>query len=1069
MKPLVLTLSGFITYRDRVQIDFQRFESGLFIISGPTGSGKSTIFDAISYALYGKVSSSRRSASDDSELRCQYLSEDDPETYVDLTFIASGMHWRIVRKPAQTLQSTLKVRTFPSEAKLYRRHQGNWESVSEKIKEIEAYIEDVVGLSHEQFTKIVLLPQGEFTAFLSSTSKNKTEILRRIFGTQSILAFEERVKSETFELVHQSKNASEKINDAVSYLSDDLKLKLAEWIVDDRLDPTHYQAFSQVLSKSLKEKDKQLIPLKEKINVFNTMVSQAKIELDQAVRSNQMLSAFRSTEAALADLQKQVPEMTNLRKALEKIKLWDKDHLIRERKIEADKTLRIKQEAMMQARDGFNQAKASLEELRAPYEALPTAKSRLLEERNRLLSLRKEYDTRLQVERDLKEIQVQKETFHKLQERIVILEHNLLKREEVLSGIGDTGSQLNYLYERYRQVQILLNDLDKRNNHLLQFARLSESIQSRLNKIELCQRDLEGVRKELSEISRKRSALDQEIQKQGLAAFRHLLVENEACPFCGSKDHPHPICEGDSQLTTQEKELEETFNSLQKDLLAGINLIKSNQEEICSEESQLDQMKIALQSDSALSRKHASLLDIYPNHLNSSAFWEIDTDSLSYQKQLSECHKLQESYLVLLKYITEQGQACRERDTEAKSIQKAYDAEKTLLQEERIQFKSLETRIIMKEQEIANHRETNLDIEALEKTLKSLKQKIDDEDLRIQKIEEAHKKALIAYAGAESRLDSLNSVLSEAQAAFDMAARQWDQILRKQGITDQVFLEEGLALEGVRGKEGLVKDFDQKMASQEGVYQSQKEMVKGLVEKDLQELNERIRLFEDQWQEYNHHYLQIREQYAQDRQQGESIQKSMKTFGGLLQKRDQLQQFDRILRGQGGLNNGLDRLDFETYVLIYYFENMLRYANARLYRMTDGQYELVRRTELGKQGRQGLDIDVIDIHTGKQRSSATLSGGESFLASLALALGLSDELTSRSGGRAIETLFIDEGFGSLDSDTLQKATEVLMDLTENNRLIGLISHVEDLVEIIPNRIEVIYAKDKGSHIQITTG
>lgn len=174
-----------------------------------------------------------------------------------------------------------------------------------------------------------------------------------------------------------------------------------------------------------------------------------------------------------------------------------------------------------------------------------------------------------------------------------------------------------------------------------------------------------------------------------------------------------------------------------------------------------------------------------------------------------------------------------------------------------------------------------------------------------------------------------------------------------------------------------------------------------------------------------------------------------------------------LANGQTGGVKGLERLDFETFILSVYFDRVLNFANLRFNQMTDGQFSMVRKTEaVDARSKMGLDIDILDSNTGKKRPASTLSGGENFLASLSLALGLSDEIGAENGGIRIDTLFIDEGFGTLSKEFLANAIETIEKLSKENRFVGLISHVDELKDAIEAKILITYDPSQGSSLEI---
>lgn len=891
-----LELQAFGPFKNKEIINFSNFgKEGIFLISGETGSGKTSIFDAISYALFGNSSSGDR---DESMLR--YASADpDQETYVKLDFSYKGKEYSIWRRPKYLrskksgdgltdLGTKKLILTFDNEKNLEDR-------------EAEAKIQKLLGIDKNQFNQIAMLAQGDFMKFLKANSDEKVKLFRYIFETHNFQKLEQNV-NEKFKAAQDNYR---KLEDKKESLIQNFEIS------SDSVEEFSYKKNSGVsylisfMNDNIQEDTKQEKKLKDKIDKLV-------IERDDKLS---LIDKIKANKAILKDLRDKKEELDNIQE---------------DYKISLDRfnNLDIKENARIDILKTIDKLEAEKEK----YSEYTTLIENIKLNESKKIEIENELNT---IEEDIKIIQ---ESINDSQKYI-----------EENEDIKDRKIKAENLKREYKLKLDKLKDIS--SNELL-----VTGYQDQKNILEKKYQKSKDEYKSLS--SEYREYLDLYLESQaGILASD--LKDNQACPVCGSLDHPNLA------------ELHHEF--IDKNMVDDLKL---------KEEAKREEKEKYLREILQINTKVDELEDHIrkdKKDLNLDGDLELNIRDLT--NQISEIDKEINNFDDLLL--------------------KADNEKRNLLDKKKLE----------EEKNISN-KELNFKLSEVSALLKVLEENKKTEEIKFKgrKLEDIDKE-IREYS---KELDRLKIEIGDIRSKFD----ELHEI--------KIKLEESIKIN--RQKYDKKYDLDLNAVEEEFSY----------IEGKLQELrNENVKL--------NNRILNNQKNASKLSEMVSSIEVAEKDL-------QDLKELASVLKGN---INGLENIKFETFVQGKYFDQVLNYANERFYTMTEGKFSLKRKLEAGNKNRQtGLDIDVIDHQNKKIREVNTLSGGESFQASLSLALGLSDVVQMNSGGIQIDSMFVDEGFGTLDRETLSKVMSTLAKISSSNKLIGIISHVDSLKEQLDKKIIV---------------
>ena len=1016
-------MTAFGPYKGTETVDFRELEDNrLFVISGATGSGKTTIFDGICFALYGQASGEDRT--DIRAMRSDFA-DNDTQTTVELTFQIHSRTYRIMRQIPYVKEGN-KTETSASCEFYEQTENGEIPIVDRQIvSEINKKAEELIGFTQAQFSQIVMLPQGEFRKFLTSDTENKETIMRKIFRTEpyreivvrlkgkqdeakTMLQAEEQKRTSLIEqipsLLPERDSAIFEVlrtdyhnaNQIVDGLEKELQYYKEKTVYDQNLYVTANKSHEKKLEQYhiAKNSNDQLIELEKRKKRYAELKQQIPI-LEK--KSKQLGNAERATaieqiEIQYAELKKEMEEKTvHLKKASEHVQVLS-DKLVKvETQFHEEEAKKPEREKITESLIRLNDTLPKVKELATKKEAVSISKIEQHKIQHTLTET---------TERSTSETKI-----------VTVLKNNIEEFENRLIPYDDKVDLLTSTTEKCRVVN--------------EFTAIKERV-SKLEK--------EKTHQEIAYQSyrKKYENMAQDWLKNEAATLAEMLHDDENCPVCGSKDHPDKAHRGEVSITKEE--LEVVSKQLAK--------IESNYRTAdANYQSFLNQL--TAMNDNLMR------LDL-----------EIDTIDES-SNQLHELKSKLEDEVKELREIRIQLSKLKEKLTVQSKVADELTAAKNELERAFLESSaSLETKQAIFDHTLNTIPENVRELSVLEQrihTLNTQKSEIDRAWETIQKLREASRNQLAASKSAETHA---KSALVEVEVKKGNAKQRFVEALEKSEFQTQVAYLEAKMDEASRIQlKHEIDDFKQQYYA---VREAMKELAKQLegqeitdlpaLEKKLSELKV---AYETAYQEYNRSLdfektiLRIKDHIHETTLK---IDQLTKTYGKVSNLYD-------VVRGHNNL-----RLSFERYIQIEYLEQIIQSANERLREMSNGQFQLIRSDRQEVRGRQsGLGLDVNDAYTGQTRDVKTLSGGEKFNASLCLALGMADVIQSFQGAVSIDTMFIDEGFGSLDEESLNKAIDTLIDLQKSGRVIGVISHVEELKAAFPAILEVRKSREGHSH------
>ena len=1034
MKPLALKLTAFGPYAKQTTLNFKEdlVNQEIFVVTGPTGAGKTTIFDAICYALYGETSGGSRTGK---ELRSDFAAQSEIKTEVEFTFQVKDKIYKILRAPQQQQKKKRGegFREVPASVELLE--VGGEEPPVTKENEVRELIQQIIGLKVEQFRKIVMIPQGDFKEFLYANTTNKEEILRKIFGTDFYKKIQEQLTTKSNALKLE-------VADTQKAILAELKLiKTDEEHTIDYEQPL--PTLLEVVKSVQKKWGESLETLSGMIQFLGESIQEHRMSYEAGKHLNEKFNQYEQTLKTVDQLKHYERVIKDQEQQIQVIKFAQS--------IIPSENEMLKYEAFKRDADlKKQQLQQSLEEtnhqfilVKKCYDAIESLREQLVGLNQQELELNRFVDGVMKLEEKECLIQTLIVEGNVLKDQVEEKQKKLAELKQKVSLLDELSPQLTDLNE---QLQALSFEKEKQEETIQQLQRLilvvtsKEQTQQRLDQLQL---DYTHVK---NESEAKREFYEHQAELFINAAAIRLANElqvNQACPVCGSKEHPNPRRSEEHILTKQELEQER----------AQVEALESKSHHINQELTAL-QMKKSQEDESI-----AQFIEWLKQRLSQEEVMEVSRlrlEQLRDQLMISfnDLSQLQQTLNEESQRITEQ---IKQLTSEKENI---HPLEEELLKEERLLQEKRECYSVEKR----SKEDLELTIPMEYRVLTVLKQRISEISDQKIKLQQNITQSQLDYERVTHQLTELQAKLSEAQEQFVHYEEQHQMI--SQTFKNQVegsftslshYEEAKQMIDQLVQLEQQVQTFYQELHTATKMVDLLKGELQGKDRVNISVIEEILADLESRKNQLTKEQATLLANLEQNDYLLNSIQKKYET----IQKREQeylvIGELESLANGRSG-----GKMSFETYVLSSYFDEVLEAANTRLQKMTARRYYLLRREEVKGGGRKGLDLDVYDSHTAKTRPVNTLSGGESFKASLALALGLSDTVQQNSGGIQLDTMFIDEGFGTLDSESLDQAIDILMELQDHGRLIGVISHVHELKERIPAKL-VVEMDNRGSH------
>lgn len=1002
MMPISLTLSAFGPYPDTITIDFESFqEDGLFLITGPTGSGKTMIFDAMIFALYGKTSGQIRQTD---SLRCDHALNEIP-TFVEFSFSLHQQNYTIKRNPKYYLEGK---KTPKQPSALLTLPDGK---MVEGIKEVNQKMISLLGVDDQQFKQICMIAQGEFTKLIMASSDEREKVLRELFHSETYQKLEEKLK------VHLKT-----YQDKYDLLLNKRKDLMQELQVED------HQEYLSKQTKLIASQQKEYDDLKKDLD-------QKKQQLQLYRLQNQRLIQLKDLKQQFQDLKKQENDYQELNKTVDTLKKAQETNYLYISYIKQQKklqTLKLNQEDFLKQ---LKKLEKDYQEKKVQADFLDYKQQTKEKLQNQIQETKQLINQIYQYQNDYQNLQTLKQQYRMLDE-----EHKLFlkKKEKFENGLQrdqeriQSEQQVQSKYELIKQQYVRLNEqkvkVHQLSDYYDQILKLNE------NKSDL-QEEYTVVEKQVDHEKMQYNQMEKLYFRKQAGIFALQLKEDQPCPICGSLHHPHPaqIEKEDitkEKLDQQAKKVKQQEHRLQ-DILQKILLSNQKKEMLVKQTKQLS---------SELNIQEEISKEIFIKELDHLSKDEkrMKKEHLELQDELKYIQKLKKSVALSLKDMS---------TYESKELKQAQSLENIQVQIHQLSGKLDDS---LRQYEIG---EVNKNYQQVQKEYRQL-------SLEIETIQQDYEKVKNKYLEIKTKISSLNQQIIQEQEIYDELDNKYHTALDA-FINEEEFLNLKTQINQISILEKKYQDYLISLKSLNEQIISLENEVKDSTYVDLSSLSETIKEVNQQLREKNDDLEELKIDYSLKEKMIKDIQKINQQ---LEKDEDTYQRYLDLYNLASGKNNA--RVSIERYVLATYFENMLVYANVIMKQLSQGRYQLLRKDDAGKgRSQQGLELDVFDQESGNIRSIKTLSGGESFKAALSLALGLSRMVQDYAGGIELNTLFIDEGFGSLDSQSLDQAMNCLMELHHENKLIGIISHVSDLKDRIERQL-VVERKQKQSVIQM---
>lgn len=944
MRPLNLTISAFGPYKDKTVIDFTKLgERGLYLITGDTGAGKTTIFDAICFALYGEPSGSSR---DPKMFRCKYSDANVP-TFVELIFSYHGKEYRVKRNPEYERPALRGSGTTIQKADAELFFPDGREVVT-KTSEVTRQIEEIIGLSKDQFTQIAMIAQGDFMKLLLSDTSERSKIFRQIFMTGRYQRLQDILKKEANKADGEYK----------------IKAAIAQEYID------------QIQTRSDEQEDKKRFLECSKLLEIEALFD----EIEEEDKEEQKILAKK--ESALRK------ELGELIKAI---------GIATERQ-KSEELLKKSQTMLEEAKPELEKAKEDHKKAKEDFKKSEPLAIKISAEKENLSSYDKLSEIQQNIESGNKKAKAYTKDIEDSKKKLIDLEKECLDKKELLKKLSDVSAKKVKAQEDLAKVKIKGKEVqdivvairDRYPEEREELKKLQESYRLEADKFDEYQKKYD-----------QKSRLFLDAQAGILASS---LVDGEPCPVCGSTTHPHLATlqhEVPSQkdIDTAKKDADKQRTVMQK----AVSLASAKKAEVDKlYDSIIEDIKKLKESDSDSCKDHAAIIGIIK-----------DTASIN---------------------------SCKEKYEFPEGLFESLSLE---FEDLKRQLKDLNGKIaeIKKEAELFDS--LSEEVPELEKKIKALSDKQNEDAIFLKEVETKTK----GLAEQEKELKKGLAYSTKKEAQDHVKALE----LEKSGI-DKAY----------KDADGRLRDSEKKIQDLEGrIAALSKNLSKGKSE-DLGELEEKKGVLDKEYTENNKSLSLVKNRIEDNKELRNKLLSSARELNDL---EHELSIKKIISQTANGNLSGKAKIMLETYIQRSFFDRIIGRANVRFMTMSGGHYELVRRDEDSLKSQTGLELDVIDHYNGGTRNVRTLSGGESFMASLSLALGLSDEIQRSAGGIQLDTMFVDEGFGSLDDATLDQAISSLASLSEGNRLVGIISHVNELKDRIDNQLIVTGTQGLGSFIE----
>ena len=1007
MKPIRLELKEFGPYKYEIVEWDKIINEPIFLITGKTGSGKSTLFDAFVYALYNKTTSGKDIAS----LRTK-TADDKTRTTVIFDFELKNKLYRVERTLAYTKKGN-KNQTSGKVA-LIEIVDNNENVLATKEQDVKEKIEQIIGLDDKQFCQLIILPQGKFKDFLLSKSSEKKETLRSLFNTFFYQKFIDKLSSYAKEQDNDYKLKERELITKFDQFIFDEKLDKFEFLKEENFENVIIQINNQ--GNIVSEKENALANLNkelEKIREEYTKIIKLNdkfVEFDELKEKHEELT---KEENNIIEIQNIIKKLEELEKNIDRIseynKLITKENELVKRKKNLEKDFK----------DYSNKRDSNLklgEQIEVEQKEIEVIKNKLAEVKyfyDNISTFELAFKEKKECETKLKEFDKNKLELSEYKENILKLEQSNKKDLEKSESLKTNISKFDLSIVK-KEVEV--ENFKKYKNEKLLFEKIKVELEAKIDKLKL-------LRQKQSDLKNKVEELEKNKEKEILNTFLEKLHDGDNCPLCQQKiiHVPEVIDVKHEEDTLINKKYEDT----NKEIIRLETIISNEQDDYKKLQLQLNEQEKVINFDS-----------------------ESELESIKEEKEENE-----KSLKASLITIEENQIQLETLNSKVIELEKIIESEGDLKEKLALANSKIEEYNKKVQLNIIDFKEYYRGQEQQVTEFNNNFKKYTEEKSQLQLKE---KELEIAIKNNKEHIISINSDLEELLDKFNNSKL-------KEYYSD--FKEAHEAIEDLKDLKDYKEKVDTYNLAKKSLANNIKKLEKELskeVKPNLEEIKERVQLQEKKVSDFGKQLAVQKNIYNTNKELYSELYDEFKVWESNIKEVREIITLSNVLSGKTESKKSL-----ETYVQGYYLDLILEAGSKRLLQMSNDRYRFERRIEKAKGGGlQGLDIEIYDVYLNSNRIVNSLSGGELFLASLSLALGLAEVIQNESGGISLETIFIDEGFGSLDSETLDTAITTLIDLQSYGRNIGIISHVSELKDRIRSKVEV-YSENNYAKVRIT--
>lgn len=1063
MKPILLTMQAFGSYGEKTEIDFQK-GGDFFLISGDTGSGKSTIFDAMMFALYGEVSTN--GSGKENELLSQFVDVRNDKPLVSLVFTAHqhGQEetYKITRTPRHIRPAKRTGAKQQEEGETAELLMPDGSQYPSKLSDTNRKIEEIVGLTADQFRKVVMIAQGEFMDFLRAGSKEKTELLRDLLKTDYYYQLSERLKT-----LAKEKNTAAKTQRAnMSFFAgravteglpeeDAQALEAAKGtvITAKELQPEQVDTLAEVLSGVCARLQLQQGELAQQQTAAQNDRDECMKRIEAAQPLMKRFEELESAEKALQECAAQADEIEKKRGLIGKIRdAWAIEPKYQRMKdaqkalTDAQRELAAKQQELPKLKQTAADAAALHQQMEKTKDAATTqcaeVETKVEKALETFVALEKAEKALRQAEEADAKAKANAESAKKALDDFKKQEDAWRKQEAELQGAEAAYEVCKQQNQQYRDLKKSLEDLHGNQKDVQEKARQAaaakDAYASATQKYQRAQNEYDDYR--LAFLNAQAGLLARE------------LAPGKPCPVCGALEHPAPC-----QLTQENQQLNR--EQLERRRKAADDAAKAQEEK--AKESESAQVKLT-ERQKAAEEAEKKLVENAKNireNVPMATAADVEAMLTAWLPELQSASKSVQAKVDALKKVRENLDGAKEKREQLEKA--AADAQETAKSTAVKKAEAEKTWNLHQEELSGGTYRTREDAVAQRTQAKEAKQKA---EAAASQAAGKERQAQKTETECRARIQQLDAEMPKKQADAEEFNQQYQQTMAEKSLDETQWQALTETYPDVKIADRLQEEaegFKEKKTAAEEKHKTAQNAITGREKPNMEQLNAAFEAAKAAWEKASAALEAAKHLHLDNARVLNDLREGREPLANACKEANTAQHLSDVMAGTESGN----RMNLETFVQRSYMEKILRDANRRFRDMSNGQFELklINVEDAGEGKNKGLDLEVYSIVTGKTRSVNTLSGGESFMAALSLALGMADQIQAATAAIHLDVMFIDEGFGSLSDNARNEAVNILKEMAGKQRQIGIISHVSELKDEIENQL-IVKKDDRGSHI-----